>query len=118
MSDTAFPIVSVRDLPAAQKFYERLGFVPTYRFPPDGDATFVTMGRGDASIGIAVTDDPDSNRFAYWVYVDDVDASFEELRSIGVEVVTEPKDEPWGERVASIRDPDGNLVHIGATLQP
>ena len=76
------------------------------------------MGREDATIGIAASDDPDANRSAYWVSVDDVDMSFAELRSIGAEVVSEPRDEPWGERVASVRDPEGNLVHIGAALRP
>ena len=118
MSNTAFPIVSVRDLPVVQQFYERLGFAPAYRFPADGEATFVTMTRDDATIGIAASDDPATNRFAYWIYVDDVDASFARLRAGGAEVVRQPHDEPWGERVASVRDPDGNLVHIGAALRP
>ena len=34
MSDRAFPIISVRDLPAARAFYEALGFSQTYQFPP------------------------------------------------------------------------------------
>ncbi len=34
MSDRAFPIISVRDLPAARTFYEALGFSQTYQFPP------------------------------------------------------------------------------------
>jgi lactoylglutathione lyase len=36
------------------------------------------------------------------------------LRGAGVPVVAEPADQPWGERVASVRDPDGYTVHIGA----
>ena len=64
VSNNAFPIVSVRDLPAAQQFYARLGFTPTYRFPPDGKAAFVTMSRDDATIGIAASDDPGASRFA------------------------------------------------------
>jgi uncharacterized glyoxalase superfamily protein PhnB len=27
--------------------------------------------------------------------------------------VAEPADMPWGERVAQVRDPDGNLVNLG-----
>jgi lactoylglutathione lyase len=30
-----------------------------------------------------------------------------------VEVVEEPADQPWGERVARVLDPDGNVVLIG-----
>ena len=115
MSARAFPILSVRDLPATRAFYERLGFVQTYQFPPDGEAGYVTMDRGDASIGIAVAEG-DEDRFGYWVYVDDVDATLAMVRDAGAPVVAEPEDQPWGERVARTRDPDGNLVHLGAEL--
>ena len=27
-----------------------------------------------------------------------------------------PADQPWGERVASVADPDGYVVHLGAPL--
>ncbi|HTE61011.1 MAG TPA: VOC family protein [Solirubrobacteraceae bacterium] len=53
-------------------------------------------------------------RFGYWVYVDDVDAALEALRASGAPVVAEPVDQPWGERVAQTRDPEGNLVYLGA----
>ncbi len=35
------------------------------------------------------------------------------LRGAGVTIVEEPVDQPWGERVARVRDPDGNDVLIG-----
>ena len=43
---------------------------------------------------------------------DDLDAIFEKLRSSGVEIVEEPKDQPWGTRDCAVRDPSGNLVRI------
>lgn len=115
MSDDAFPIISVRDLTATRRFYERLGFTQTFQFPPEGEPGFVTMTRGASSIGIGAGGD-DEDRFAYWVYVDDVDATLEELRAAGAPVVTPPEDQPWGERLARTRDPAGNLVHLGAPL--
>ncbi len=116
MSDDAFPIISVRDLGAVRSFYESLGFSPTFQFPPEGDPEFVTMERGTSSIGIGSRGSPDEERFAYWVYVDDVDAALARLREAGAPVVADPEDQPWGERVASVRDPDGNVVHLGAPL--
>ena len=53
---------------------------------------------------------------SYWVYVDDVDATLEALRASGATVVAEPEDQPWGERVARTRDPEGNLVYLGAAV--
>jgi lactoylglutathione lyase len=31
-------------------------------------------------------------------------------------VLEEPADQPWGERIARVPDPDGNMVIIGARL--
>ena len=116
MSDRAFPIIAVVDLPATRAFYEALGFSQTYQFPPDGEPGFVTMTRGSSSIGIGAGGATDQDRFGYWVYVDDVDATLEQLRASGAIVVAEPEDQPWGERVARIRDPDGILIYLGAPL--
>jgi len=116
MSDRAFPIISVQDLPATRAFYEELGFSQTYQFPSEGEAGFVTMQRGSSSIGIGAGGAIDEDRFGYWVYVDDVDATLERLKASGATVVAEPEDQPWGERVARTRDPDGNLIYLGAAL--
>ena len=116
MSDRAFPIITVRDLAAARTFYERLGFTQAYQFPSEGEPAFVTMERGASSIGIGAGTGDQSDRFGYWVYVDDVDTALETLTASGAPVVTEPADQPWGERVAQTRDPDGNLVYLGARL--
>jgi uncharacterized glyoxalase superfamily protein PhnB len=58
----------------------------------------------------------DEDRFGYWVYVDDVDATLEQLRGSRAIVIAEPEDQPWGERVARARDPEGNLVYLGAPI--
>jgi uncharacterized glyoxalase superfamily protein PhnB len=71
------------------------------------------MSRGASSIGIGAADGADDDRFGIWVYVDDVDRMFERLYALGAAPVSEPKDQPWGERVAQIRDPGGNLVYLG-----
>ena len=116
MSDRAFPIITVADLSATRAFYEQLGFSQAYQFPPEGEAAFVTMERGSSSIGIGAGGGSDVERFGYWVYVDDVDATLEALGASGAPVVAEPLDQPWGERVAQTRDPEGNLVYLGAAL--
>lgn len=43
--------------------------------------------------------------------VDDVDAEFERLKE-HVEVVSEPKLLPWGNRSTQFRDPEGSLVSL------
>jgi uncharacterized glyoxalase superfamily protein PhnB len=45
---------------------------------------------------------------------DDCDATFEQLRASGAEVLQEPIDQPWGPRDCAFRDPSGNMVRIQA----
>jgi predicted enzyme related to lactoylglutathione lyase len=117
VSDGAFPIISVRDLEAVRDFYGSLGFAQTFQFPPEGKPRFVAMERGNSSIGIGAGGANEDDQFGIWVYVDDVDATLDQLRAAGAPVVAEPEDQPWGERVARTRDPHGNLVYLGAATK-
>jgi lactoylglutathione lyase len=114
----AFPILQTADLARAVAFYvDRLGFEEGYRFPEDGPSAFVVVSLGIFSLGLAEADEvAPPARAALWLYCDDVDAEIEALRSAGVEVLTEPEDTEWGERVASVVDPDGNEVFVGQRL--
>ena len=44
--------------------------------------------------------------------VDDVDATYARLTSLGVTWVMAPTDQPWGARSAMFRDPDGNVANL------
>ncbi len=44
------------------------------------------------------------------IQVDNVDAQYERLKALGVEIVKAPQTYPWGARSVWFRDPDGNLV--------
>lgn len=118
MFSTIFPIITTSDLAAALGFYrDLLGATVRYEFPgPDGEPGYVGLELGSAHLGIGR--DPDeasgpSERFSLWVYTDDCDAAIERLRAAGVAIVEEPVDQPWGERLARVLDPDGNLVLVG-----
>ncbi|HYJ24643.1 MAG TPA: VOC family protein [Acidimicrobiia bacterium] len=119
MIESAFPILSTPDLARALGFYEELlGGTVIYRFPDDGDARYVGLDLGSSHLGIGAEPDLDAEsatqRFALWVYVNDCDALIETSRAAGVTILEEPVDQPWGERVARVADPDGNIVIIGA----
>ena len=43
---------------------------------------------------------------------DRLDDLFKKLTDAGVEVVSEPADQPWGVRDCAVRDPAGNLIRI------
>jgi len=118
MFTSAFPILSTPDLARALRFYrDLLEAKVSYRFPPEGEPGYVGLDLGTAHLGIGL--DPGAQagragqRFTLWVYADDCDAAVDRLRAAGVEVVEEPADQPWGERIARVLDPDGNEVIIG-----
>jgi predicted enzyme related to lactoylglutathione lyase len=113
-----FPILLTRDLPRLVEFYEgALDGAVEYRFPDEaGEDAYVSLTIGAASLGIGKEPEaPESgDRVALWFYVDDVDAAYAAWTRLGGEPVQRPADMPWGERVAQVRDVDGNLVNLGA----
>lgn len=123
-----FAILNTEDVPRAVAFYrDLLGFAEAYRFPEDGAPTFVTLRLDGAELGISeVSDEPmhgrplrpaTGHRFEMCVYADDADEAVAALRSAGVPVLAEPADQPWGERVAFVEDPDGTPVLICAPIE-
>ena len=44
--------------------------------------------------------------------VDDVDAEYPRIAALGVDWVTPPATQPWGNRSMIFRDPAGNLVNV------
>lgn len=48
--------------------------------------------------------------------VANVDGEHRRLRSLGVPVVTEPADRPWGHRTLHIADPDGFVVELAQEI--
>jgi catechol 2,3-dioxygenase-like lactoylglutathione lyase family enzyme len=111
----AFTILDTADVARLSAFYvDRLGFQPGYRWPHEEEPTFRVVSLDAFSIGLSKIESlPASGRTAFWLYADDVDREIERLRAQGVRVVAEPAHSEWGERMATISDPDGNLVHIG-----
>ena len=107
----AFPIFHTTDLERAVAFYrDRFGFEERYRW----EDQFATVGLGGLELGFAASTQIDPpGRVALWLYCDDVNAEIEALRAVNVEVAREPEDMEWGERMASVLDPDGNEIFLG-----
>ncbi|SDJ91638.1 Glyoxalase/Bleomycin resistance protein/Dioxygenase superfamily protein [Cryobacterium psychrotolerans] len=72
--------------------------------PPDGDTLRKLLTKGAPPIIVFRTDD--------------LDATFETIRTSGAEVVQEPIDQPWGPRDCAFRDPSGNTVRISQAPKP
>ena len=128
---TAFPIVYCDDLPRSLRFYrDLLGFRVTFSHPEQGEPGFVALQLGEgAELALADVRDPESvhlhgktvrpasgHGFELCVYADDVDDAVSALRAAGVRVLAEPADQPWGDRMAYVEDPQGNPVMLCAEL--
>ena len=124
MASKLFPMLSCGDLERSLAFYrDFLGGVENYRFPDDGEPAFIALTIGESSeIGLGgIAAEPlhgrrqrpaSGHRVELCVYVDDVDEVLAAARSEGFETVAGPADTPWGERIAWVADPDGNLVML------
>jgi lactoylglutathione lyase len=116
MATELFPIIETADLRRSLEFYcDLLGGSVSYEFPgPDGELVYagVNIGTSHLGIGFARGAKAPAARVLLWVYVEDCDATVAALRQAGVNIVENPVDQPWGERVALVEDPDGIPVRI------
>jgi lactoylglutathione lyase len=79
------------------------------------------MPRSSAPFSLEISRSPTNprrgdevGRVDLWLYTDDVDREVDRLRENGATVVDEPADREWGERMATVTDPDGNFLHVGS----
>ncbi|MEV4888127.1 VOC family protein [Nonomuraea sp. NPDC055795] len=109
---TVQPIITTPDLARLQTFYERLlGAVEVHRVP----GFFVGLKLGGSELGLVndeATDLSAAQRMLLSVAVEDVDGLLERVEAAGGRVLGPPTDMPWGQRVAHIHDPDGNMVNL------
>jgi len=116
----AATILEVKDVKASEAFYnQKLGFGPGHFFgePP----CFCIISRGRATLFLDQSRTPRAaplNQYwAAYLYVDDVDAYFSELKSRGVAIERDIEDQDYGCRDFDIRDPDGHVIGIGQLLK-
>jgi catechol 2,3-dioxygenase-like lactoylglutathione lyase family enzyme len=116
-------LLNVSDLERSRRFYgDHLG-LPLVAEPEKdhvlvflaGPTSLVIHAHGDFK-GSAVPGPEDPGAVLLFLSVDDVDAATEELRSAGVTVAAEPADQPWGERTATVFDPDGHPIFLSRAL--
>ena len=119
MYSELFPILLTRDVGRALAFYrDRLGASVTFEFPgPGGEPAYVGLELGSSQLGIGLgaemPDAPLPRSISLWVYAESCDEAVAGLRAAGTPILSEPADQPWGERIARVLDPDGNEVVIG-----
>jgi len=115
------PDLTVRDVDKTISFYERaFGFEKGYAVPDKtgktvhGDlkyegSTVVMLGR-EGAMGCPCKSPATSNAdcpINLYVYCSDVDELYRRAKAAGATVVSEPADMFWGDRVATLKDPEG-----------
>lgn len=74
---------------------------------PPGAETGFLLARADGEHQIAAIGNQHAGRVGFFLRVDDFGASYQHMRAAGVEFVTEPRTEPYGQ-VVVFRDIAGN----------
>ena len=112
--------LAVEDAAKAIDFYkEAFGAEETIRMPgPDGKVAHAELQIGDSKLMLSdpfphSNVRPPSERggptASVFMYVDDVDATFEQARQAGATVVSELEDMFWGDRFGTVADPFGHV---------
>lgn len=124
MVSRAFPVAYSADVDRAAWFWELLGFQRFFELPrEEGGLGYVGLRCGSAELAVTHWDwardrygmEPgDGPRFEMYLYVDDLDDVVDRLADSGVLILRSPEEMPWGERIASVLDADGNPVALCA----
>ena len=114
---TVTPYLLYENVGAALDWLSKaFGFTERLRFTDaEGQVTHAEMTVGDSEIMLghpgpdyANPKRGDGVTVFVHVYVDDIDAHFEQAKAAGGEVLTVPADKPYGDRAYDVADPEGH----------
>lgn len=116
--------VMVADLEASRRFYEgvlgqkvlmdngpHVAYEGGFSLWEAGHAAEVVFGKAQAHPGPMGEDN-----FELYFECGDIDAASRDMAEAGVNEVHPVVEQPWGQRVARYRDPDGHLVELAEPL--
>jgi uncharacterized glyoxalase superfamily protein PhnB len=103
------PELPVADVERAQQHYkEAFGFEIGWLYP---DKEIGAVSRGRAVIFLRKRRPP-FEPAVHWMFAEDIDRSYEELKSLGAKIVDPLERKPWGLRQFTAEDLDGNVFHF------
>ena len=99
----------VEDVEKAQAYYvETLGFYIGWLDP---SKWIGSVQREDMAIFFRKTETPFTPNI-HWVFAEDIDASYMELKNRGADIIDDIEDKPWNQRQFTVRDLNGHLFYI------
>ena len=120
MPPTIRPIIVTNDVERLHTFYSSLlGAEEILRYPDEGPLFYVGLRLGDSELGLSADSGVEPGapgRMLLSSEVPDVDAVLPQVVGPGGEAPAPANDMPWGQRVAHIKDPDGNVVNLTQDL--
>ena len=103
------PELPVADVERAQRHYrDALGFEIGWLYPGKGIGA---VSRPGATIFFRKRTPP-FEPAVHWVFAEDIDATYQELKSFGANIVDPLETKPWGLRQFTVEDLDGNLFYF------
>jgi lactoylglutathione lyase len=120
-----YTILYVRDVAASLGFYER-AFAQKRRFFHEsgqyaeletGATTLAFASHELAAANVPGLSATSGSSFEVCFVTEDVPAAYARALEAGAEGLGEPQTKPWGQQVAYVRDPDGNLVELASPVE-
>jgi predicted enzyme related to lactoylglutathione lyase len=103
------PELPVTDVERAQQHYRNvLGFEIGWLDP---SKEIGAVSRGDVAIFFRKRPPP-FEPAVHWVFAEDIDATYGELRFLGANIVDPLETKPWGLRQFTVEDLDGNRFYF------
>ncbi|HET7206256.1 MAG TPA: VOC family protein [Terriglobales bacterium] len=103
------PELPVLDVERAQRHYrDALGFQIGWLYPTKDIGA---VSRDKVAIFFRKRTPP-FDPAVHWVFAEDIDAVYQELQSLGAEIVEPLERKPWGLRQFTVKDLDGNLFYF------
>jgi len=85
---------------------------------PEGRIEHTTLRIGDATIEMTEAQGPyQPMPSTFYVYVTDADAAYKRALESGATSISEPTDQPYGDRSGAVCDPFGNRWFLATTIQ-
>ncbi len=103
------PELPVADVERAQQHYkDALGFEIGWLYP---GKEIGAVSRGDVAIFFRKKKPP-FEPAVLWLFAEDIDDWYQELKSSGANIVDPLERKPWGLRQFTVKDLDGNLFYF------
>lgn len=109
--EKAVPILYSANVRNSLNYYtEKLGFTEKWEWgdPPD----FGGVVRDEVQIFFCETGQGNPGTWLS-VFMEDVDAYYEDIKARGAKILSVPDDKPWFVREMLVQDPDGHIIRFG-----